>query len=1323
MHTCVHESFASQAARQPEAIAAVCVDDRISYAELNDWAERTACALRRLGVGPEVTVGIFLEPSIAMSAAILGVWKAGGAYVPLDRSDPIQRVRDVLRDARVPVILIDAPGAEFLSPQDTQDVALVRLDAFRHGEAIAPAGRRDPGGSMDPGTLACVMYTSGSDGAPKGVMISHRALWNHMRWMQRMCPLGAGDRVIQTAPFGLDSSVWEICAPLIAGGRLIVSPTGKYRDPAALADTIAREGVTALKVEPSFLRELLEMDAITRCVTLRYVFCGAERLPPELAHRFYERLDAVLYNLYGPTETATDVTWWRCKRGDARRPLPIGCAIDRTQIYVLDERLRPVPQGLAGELCVSGESLGRGYWHRPDLTAERFVPHEMARTPGERLYRTGDQVRWLGDGTVEYIGRLDGQVTLRGFRVDPGEIEAVLRQYPKVREAAVVAREDEPGVPRLIAYVVAAAGMKLAAGELDELKKYLANRLPAHMAPGVIVGLDTLPRLPSGKLDRQALAALGLDDKCAGTPHRAPNGDIEQRLVDLWQEMLHTDRVGVHDDFFELGGDSIISIQIVSRAAQRGLKLRVRQIFEHPTIAELALHVTLMDAPKTSEKPETVEIGESGGAVPLTPIQSWFFGQRLANPHHFNQAALVEITGATLPDVEARVARWLAAHAVLRQRWQPRAGGWSATELASEPARVVTCVDLSAVPPDALARELQRQTAQIQASLHLTKGPLLRVALFDRRDGWQRLFIAIHHLAVDGVSWRILMNDWQHGPAPATAAFTDWARAAAAFARTPAAEADAGYWFAQADAAVDAWPVDRPAGANTVACTAKVTTRLSASETQALVQQGSQASLQATLLAACAHAFGARLGVRLLRIDMEGHGREDAIAGVDVSRTVGWFTTIYPLVFTCPSGGQVEDTRRAMAAQLHQVPHRGITFGLLRYLGARPDWRARLAAMPPAPVSFNYLGQFNNITDAGFRLAPESPGPTQSPAAMRTHEIQITATMVERSLRVHLAYSRDRYDRETIAGVAAAIHDALYLAARSDALVDVPAKPTRDSRIVRIGATGGGAPLFCVSSYGDAPLFIFRDLARELHDRHPVSGLRVDSEDGEFSYERCGARHVEAIRSFCPHGPYVLAGYSLGGLVAFEIARQLEAAGDDVPQLILFDTVCPTTQQDMQLLDDVDLLGRILCMRDPELRLPQEIQQLTGPQKLACLHAEAIRRGALSFRAGANVSDVRAFLRLWRQRAAYVPRGFSGRVLLLRTSDTSILHPQFTQSWALTGETLDSLGWRLVEPCALTVIRAPGEHANFLFRPHVAKVAAHVADWITPTAVAVRASY
>ncbi|WP_437779136.1 amino acid adenylation domain-containing protein [Sorangium sp. So ce1097] len=577
----VHELFEAQAERTPDAAAVIFGAKRLSYRELNARANQVAHALERRGVGPDVLVAIAAERSVELVVGLLGVLKAGGAYVPIDPDYPAERIAYMLEDAGAPVLLSQWPVASRLPAHRAEVLCLDADRAEIDGEPTGNLATR-----LSPDNLAYTIYTSGSTGRPKGAGNSHRGLLNRLQWMQERYGLTPDDRVLQKTPFSFDVSVWEFFWPLMTGAGLVVARPGDHRDGERLVELITRHGVTTLHFVPPMLQAFLETPGVASCASLKRVICSGEALPSELARRFFERLEhAELHNLYGPTEASIDVTSWACRRGDTSASVPIGFPIANTQIYLLDRHGQLVPPGVAGELHIGGVGLARGYHQRPDLTAERFVPDPFGAAPGARLYRTGDLARHRPDGAIEFLGRLDHQVKIRGLRIELGEIEARLLQHPGVGEAVVLARDEAHGGKRLVAYV---AGRDGAALEPAALRAWLAEALPDYMVPAPLLVLERLPLSPSGKVDRRALPA----PEQIQAPARAttpPRTDLERAIAAIWRDVLSVPQVGVHDNFFDLGGHSLSLAKVHGRLREEvGRALPMLVLFQHPTIASLA---------------------------------------------------------------------------------------------------------------------------------------------------------------------------------------------------------------------------------------------------------------------------------------------------------------------------------------------------------------------------------------------------------------------------------------------------------------------------------------------------------------------------------------------------------------------------------------------------------------------------------------------------------------------------------------------------------------------------------------------------------------
>ncbi|OLD63512.1 MAG: hypothetical protein AUI47_08965 [Acidobacteria bacterium 13_1_40CM_2_68_5] len=1026
----------ARAAKAPDAVAVCFGDRRITGADLDRHASALAGRLVRLGVGPDVPVGLCVERSIEMVTGLIGILKAGGAYVPLDPAYPRERLAGILRETGMPVVLTQRRLAAGLPARGARVVLLddAGADGLDVGAEPVPAPASD--------NLAYIIHTSGSSGVPKGVEVPHRALLNHAVEMARLYGLSPSDRALQFASLSFDVAAEEIFPTLLSGATLVLRPDPVFVSVPDFHRFLESEKVTVINLPTSYWhawvaeleREEQVLPAFLRCVVIGSEKALASRLAvwDEVAGG-----RVALFNAYGPTEaTITTTVYSHAGHRSAGTDglVPIGRPIANTRAYVLDPHLNLAPVGVPGELYIGGEGVTRGYLGRPDLTAERFLPDPFADAPGARLYRTGDRVRRLGDGNLEFLGRLDDQLKVRGHRIEPGEIEQALGRHARVEESAVLAREDAPGDIRLVAYVACGPGPE-PAPSATELRAHLRGILPEHMLPSAFVSLERLPRTPAGKIDRKALPAPdAARDDLAGE-RIAPRTPAEETLARIWGQIFGRQQVGVHDNFFELGGDSILAIQIVARANQAGLRLTSRQIFEHQTVSGLA----------TVAGTRVLSVAEQGpvtGDTPLTPIQRWFFEHDFAEPHHFNQAVLLDTRETLDPArLEEAIGRLLEHHDALRMRYRRIDGAWRQWNAPPGAAVPFEAVDLTALPPETRTAAMEQAAAGLQRRLDLERGPLLRSALFTLGpDLGARLLIVIHHLVVDGVSWRILLEDLntvyrqlERGDSIAlpakTTSYRRWAEGLAEYARKAPIDRELDFWLTAARREIGRLPVERPGADDSEGLARVVTNVFTEDETRALLQELPAAwhtEVNDVLLTALARTVSEWTGRRTVLLDLEGHGREEILDDVDLSRTVGWFTTIKPVVLV------VEDERgpggalKSIKEQLRALPARGIGYGLLRYL--RDDEAgALLRALPRAQISFNYLGQFDaSVPESSpFRFAPESTGPVVSPRGRRTHLLEVGGYVASGRLRVSWKYGGKVHSRATIRGLARRFETAL----------------------------------------------------------------------------------------------------------------------------------------------------------------------------------------------------------------------------------------------------------------------------------------------------------
>ena len=750
---CVHQLFEEQVDRAPENVAIVFEDRYFTYAQLNARANQLAHHLRKLGVGLEVPVAICMDRSLEMVVGILGILKAGGAYVPLDPEYPKERLAYVLKDARARVLVTQKTLRDSMPELG---IAVVCLDS--DWEALARHGVKTPPANATAQNLAYVIYTSGSTGQPKGVMVEHGGLTNAIGWIMETLELSSSDRCMLKTPISFDAAGRELFATLLAGGTLIVAEPGGHRDSRYLADTIRSARISILHCVPSLLRLLVEEPAFDEGFVLRAVMCGGEALTPQIVKRFQSRIGAKLYNVYGPTETIIDSTYWPCEECNGHSAVPIGRPIPNAQAYILDDLLRLLPIGAAGNLYIGGMGLARGYVNRPDLTGETFIPDPFSGEPGARLYRTGDLARYRPDGNIEFLGRSDHQVKIRGFRIELGEIEGTLGQHPAVREAIVQAQEIASGEKRLAAYVIAEGKARPTANELCE---FLKEKLPAHMVPAVFMLLDAFPLTANGKVDRRALPTPDgrrpeLDEVFVAC--RTPT---EELLAAIWSQVLAVERVGIYDNFFQLGGHSLLATQVVSRIREAfKVEMPLRRLFEAPTVAGLAENIDLsrgggLQAPPIVPVPRDEEL-------PLSFAQQrlWFIDQLEPDRSVYNFPAAVRLKGPlNLIALKQSLNAIVNRHEALRTTF-PIVDGRPVQVIAPLLTLTLRMVDLRELPEPERESEVQRLAAnEAQRPFDLAEGPLVRATVLQLGENEHVGLLTMHHIVSDGWSTGILVRE------------------------------------------------------------------------------------------------------------------------------------------------------------------------------------------------------------------------------------------------------------------------------------------------------------------------------------------------------------------------------------------------------------------------------------------------------------------------------------------------------------------------------------------------------------------------------------
>ena len=966
-------------------------DAYVTYGTLNEMANALAHKLRKLGIGQNDCVGLIAERSIEMIAGIFAILKAGGAYVPVDKNYPKERIQYMLKDCAVKAVLVY--GAEnTLSILEEMDLEVIPLNqkAFTGEKENLPTVNT----AKD---LAYLIYTSGTTGKPKGVMIEHRGAVNLIEWMQEQYPLTEKDVILQKTTYSFDVSITEIFWWYLCGASLVMLRQGAEKEPAEIAQAIERFQVTVVNFVPTmlsaYLTELRNGDERGR--SLRYVLAAGEALSQELVREFYRKSSkqTVLANIYGPTEITVYASWYPCKADDLK--VLIGKPVANTKLYVVkDGKLCGI--GVPGELWIAGDGVARGYLNREELTKEKFVENPFGTG---RAYRSGDLVRWLPDGNIEYFGRIDEQVKVRGFRIELGEIETTLRQMDEVDDAAVIVREDGNGAKAIYAYFTSKEAL-----EVHEVKAYMAEKLPEYMVPGYMMQIEEIPITGNGKLDRRKLPEIELQSE---TEYLAPKTRVQTDLCRILEEVLGVKQVGIRDGFFELGGDSIKAIRTVSKLRESGYDLTVRDIMKNQTVEAISYVI---------DKAEEViyEQGEVSGICKNLPIVNMFQNWKMKKPEHFNQSMVLKVkeydTKCILTGLE-EVAKY---HDAVRSVF--RNGAIEILPIAD--SRLVELVEFEIHTRN----EMEEQCNAIQESMDLENGPLFKAAIFQVKEE-RYLMLCMHHLIVDGVSFRILVEDMEHAFEQVkagktvtfpkkTASYLEWCEALSAYKESEALKQELSYWKEVEEEAKEAFYEEEKISDEEVElCYETIDFTLEEEDTKGLLydtQAAFHTEITEVLLTALGMAVHELTGQDKLAVGLEGHGREELPNKIAIDRTVGWFTSMYPVVIYCDN-----DSRNGLInnkEMMRRVPNHGIGYGLITN-----------GAIVPAEIFFNYLGEMNAEEDDGFLVTGENSAKENRLPGV----ININCVVSNGKLLVSNIYDASKYEEEQMEDLLFAFEDAL----------------------------------------------------------------------------------------------------------------------------------------------------------------------------------------------------------------------------------------------------------------------------------------------------------
>ncbi len=1000
----VYQFFEDRARLRPEAIALDLNGKTMSYSELNEEANKVAHFLIAQGVQADEAVAVLIDHSMELIVGILGILKSGAAYVPLNPSLPIDRMISILKESGCLTILYgnshlsvveqlmdDCPVLNSAVCMDGKISDTQIVNGFFDEDDIAYMKTGNPEFPTSPGDLAYILYTSGSTGKPKGVMIEHQSLTNYIWWASKVYLHREKLNFPLFTSISFDLTVTSIFTPLITGNAIVIY-NGDVDD--NLKKILSENKVGIVKLTPSHLQMLNELKSGESGIK-RFIL-GGEELTVKTAMDTNRAFDGnvEIYNEYGPTEATVGCMIYKFDpKNDSKGAVSIGRPSDNNRIYILDAYLKPVPFKVPGEMYIAGDGVARGYNQRPDLTKERFLVDPFQR--GGKMYKTGDLARWLPDGNIEFMGRIDSQIKLRGYRIEIGEIESVLGNVPQIDNAVVILREDHPNEKYLCAYYTGRQELIV-----EDIKRYLQTYLPSYMNPSFFIKIDEIPLTSNGKLNTKALPKPDLDFTIC---YEEPRNEIEERMVAVWQDVLGLEKVGISNNFFEIGGDSIKAIQLASRMLK-----------------------ALQDVLDTGNNIQA-EQGLVEGEVALTPIQRWFFENNRIDKHHFNQSIAVFSKNKILMESLKKVLdEIIAHHDALRMKYPIKEGYVQQINRGLTEA-LYELVNFNLDSGDKVQEEIEKQTEKLQSGIDLESGPLFKVALFNSPKGSYIVFVA-HHLVVDGVSWRILLEDLSLAFAQLnagqqiqlpekTSSYKDWAvdLIAKYSAKDNPLMSDKYYWTELAKTQISVLLKDKEAKDKLLKDNAQVLIELSKEDTEFLTSKVNSlfnTEINDLLLSALSSSISNFNDSRQVLIQLEGHGREDILENIDVSRTVGWFTNMYPVLLTVGEKGNVPDCILKTKESLRKVPHKGIAFGLLKYLqgedfGLRPE------------ILFNYLGRIDGQDGGeGFSVADISTGNNVSQNAEFLYALEINGLLAEGNLSFSFTYNSNEYNQETIRKIA-----------------------------------------------------------------------------------------------------------------------------------------------------------------------------------------------------------------------------------------------------------------------------------------------------------------
>ncbi|MCY8372394.1 non-ribosomal peptide synthase/polyketide synthase, partial [Bacillus haynesii] len=1013
----VHQLFEHQAGKRPEQTAVVFADEKLTYRELNERANQLARLLRDKGASAGAPVAIMIEPSLEMIISMLAVLKAGAAYVPIEPEQLTKRTNEILSDSRAAILLVKGSLKENIAfTGEIVNIADGLIDA-------KVASNLSASGSADQN--AYIIYTSGSTGKPKGVFVRHGNVVNYTTWFMKEAGLTEHDKAMLVSSYAFDLGYTSIFSALLSGSELHIARKECYTNAHRALQYIKENGITYIKLTPSLFNIFVNdpgFSAEKSCATLRLVVLGGEMINTRDVETFYNQYpDHVVMNHYGPTETTIGSVFKVIdpEHLHSFKEYPvIGTPIHNTNAYVLDENMKLLPEGVYGELCIAGAGVTGGYVNKPDITKEKFFENPFA--PHTKMFRTGDLARRLSDGNIELAGRMDSQVKVRGYRIEPEEIKNRLLAHDDIKEAFIVAREDHKGAKQLCAYFTADAELPF-----EDIRTYLMRELPEYMIPSSFVQIEKMPLSANGKIDT---AALPEPQPGKETEYEPPRNETEEKLVQIWEEVLGIDKIGITHHFFAAGGDSIKALQMISRLSREGLSLEMKDLFANPQIKSLSRYVKAETDKSASY--ETVE-----GEILLTPIQQEYFSLNKTDRNHYNHAVMLYRKNGFDESIVKRVFREIIKHHDALRTVFKEENGKIIQYNRGPDKKLFDLFVYDVSSENDQPQKVYQLATELQQSIDIKTGPLVKLAIFKTNNG-DHLLIIIHHLVVDGISWRILFEDLALGYSqlsngekvefyPKTASYQEYARHITEYSKTEKLLGEKQYWLKAICDDVEFLEMNEDAGVFKVEDSKTFSTELEKEETARLLRETNQAyhtEINDLLITALLVAARDMTGQNKLRITLEGHGREKVADGIDISRTVGWFTSKYPVFIDLGQETDMSRTIKMVKEHLRNVPNKGIGYGILKYLTRDSE----IAKGATSPILFNYLGQLDEDINSGeFSSSHLPPGEAAGKGITRENPLEINAVVFRGRLAIQTTYNTRAYSEDVVRAFAQKYKEAL----------------------------------------------------------------------------------------------------------------------------------------------------------------------------------------------------------------------------------------------------------------------------------------------------------